>query len=81
MCFPRKACLGRYNGTKAEWQTAYRAARMAAQRGSQPDPRLAGLSWKASLIVFNERNAIDTLTIGGPAKLASKRLIEELLTE
>lgn len=82
MCFPRRACLGRYNGTKAMWRAAYRAARLAAQRGGgKPDPRLTGLPWKASLIVCYERDAIDHLTIGAPAKLASTRLIEELLAE
>lgn len=51
MCFARKAGLGHYNGTRAEWCAAYRAARIGERDGLEPDPATSGLVWKAGLIV------------------------------
>lgn len=81
MCFPRKATLGRYAGTRSEWRLAYRNARIAARCGDEADCKLAGLAWKATLIVFNERDGVDDLTISAPVKLDNKRLIDEILAE
>ena len=81
MCFVRKAGLGRYSGTRAQWRSAYRSARCSMRRGDEADCTLTGLAWKATLVVFNERDGLDNLTIPAAAKLAAKHIIDEILAE
>ena len=81
MCFVRKSGLGRYSGTRSQWRSVYRSARCSKKRGDEADYTLTGLAWKATLVVFNERNGVDNITIPAVAKLAAKRIINELLAE
>lgn len=81
MCFARKASLGQYKGTRADWHSAYRAARIAKRKGLEPDPATSGLVWKAGLIVAYERSEyIDQLTHPLAARLEAKQIIDEILT-
>jgi hypothetical protein len=82
MCFPRKAGLGRYNGTREQWQAAYQHARIRLRQGLEPDAKYSGIEWKAQLIVAHDRSdVIDPLTIDVQARLFSQRLIAELILE
>ena len=81
MCFARNPSLGRYSGTRAQWMAAYRSARCSIRRGDKADCTLTGLSWKATLIVYNERNGVDNLTTPAVARLAAKHIIDEILSE
>lgn len=81
MCFSRKASLGEYRQSRSDWVVSYRAARVSARRGGAPNYRLQGVEWKAVLVVYNERNCIDSLTISARAKLVSKRIIDEIVAE
>lgn len=80
MCFARKSWLGHFNATRREWREAYRAARVNAGLGKEPDPTNSGVGWKAELIVFG-RGQIDPLTISGTARLYAERAINEILNE
>lgn len=80
MCFPRKASLGRYSGTRAQWRRAYRNARLAAANGLPPDPANSGLIWKAGLIVAYDRPAVDPLACPVGSRLAAYRMINEILS-
>lgn len=78
MCFPRKASLGHYSGTRAEWVTAYRAARMDERAGTKPDPKHKGLRWKAALIVaFERQEHADPLA----ESLSSRKLASDIIDE
>jgi hypothetical protein len=82
MCFARKPGLGHYQGSREEWRKVYRAARVAARIGSDPDRKLNGIAWKAELIVSYERDDHnDYLTIPVGARLEAKRLIDEIINE
>lgn len=82
MCFPRKASLGGYKGTRDEWAAAYRSARAKARSGGEPDPATDGIVWKAALIVAFERHDYnDPLTYSICTRLATKRLIDEITSE
>ncbi len=82
MCFPRKASLGRYNGSRVEWASAYRSARVKARNGGEPDPETDGIVWKAALIVaFERHDHNDCLTYSIGTRLATKRLIDEITSE
>lgn len=81
MCFVRKPGLGRYSGTRNQWRSAYRSARCSMRRGDEVDCTLTGLDWKAMLVVFNERDRLDSLTIPAVTKLAAKHVIDEILSE
>lgn len=81
MSFARKPGLGRYNGTRTQWRSVYRSARCSKRRGDKADYTLTGLAWKATLVVYNERNGVDNLTIPAVAKLAAKHIIDEILSE
>lgn len=48
------------------------------RNGGTPDHRLAGIRWKACLIV-SERSTIDPLVIKPSSQLICKYLIDELL--
>lgn len=80
MCFARKSGLGHFNATRKEWLEAYRAARINAGLGRDPDPANSGVAWKAELIV-SERGHIDPLAISGTARLDAERVIHEILSE
>jgi hypothetical protein len=77
----RKAGLGYYNATRAEWKSAYRHARERYQRGLHPDPKTKGIIWKAQLIVSYERNAIDPLDFTPEENRSTRKLIDEILKE
>lgn len=80
MCFPRKAGLGRYNATRAQWAKAYRHARVRQRRGEAPDAATCGIDWKAALIVAYERDEhADPLNTPLEGRLASKRLIDDIV--
>lgn len=81
MCFPRKASLGRYTGTRTQWRRAYRDARLAAANGLPPDPANSGLNWKAGLIVAYDRPALDPLACPVHGRLAAHRFMSEIITE
>lgn len=80
MCFARKSWLGQFNATRKEWREAYRAARVNARSGKEPDPTNSGVVWKAELIV-SERDQIDPLTMSGASRLAAEQVINEILSE
>jgi hypothetical protein len=80
VCFQRKPSLGRYNGSRACWQRAYRAARVAAKDGGNPKPAHSGIQWKAELIVAYERDdAVDPLACPVANRLEAQRLIDQIL--
>jgi len=79
MCFPRKPSLGRYHGSRLQWQQAYREARIAAAQGIPPDPARSGIVWKAQLIVAYDRPRLDDLALPVQGRLAAQRLINEVL--
>lgn len=80
MCFPRKASLGHYDANRVEWETAYRAARIAEKSGIEPDPKSCGVVWKAGLIVAYERDSSgDYLTHSIESRLASKQVIDKII--
>jgi hypothetical protein len=80
MCFPRKPSLGRYNASRADWAAAYRAARVLEKNGQVPDSSFSGVRWKACLIVaFERHDHVDPLVTPIKARLASKRLIDDIL--
>lgn len=81
MCFPRRPGLGCYNASRSEWILAYWLARMARQKGEEPDPKQAGINWKACLIVNYERDTPDRLSGSAINRLAVKRLIDEICRE
>lgn len=79
MCFPRKPSLGRYNGSRAEWRKAYRAARIGARRGKEPNPKHSGLQWKAELVVANERSEwVDPLVCPVAGRLEAQRIFNNI---
>lgn len=80
--FARQGGLGHYNGTREEWQAAWRRARVRHRQGLEPDPKDKGLEWKASLIV-ERRNAEygDPLNISLAGRLVAKQVIDEILAE
>jgi hypothetical protein len=81
MCFARKPGLGHYSGSRVEWKRAYRAARIAKRDGIEPDPATSGIIWKAGLIVAYERaDHNDPLTCPLAARLASKHIIDEIIS-
>lgn len=80
MCFPRKTSLGRYSGTKAQWRSAYRAARIANAQGIPPNPVNSGIEWKAQLIVAYERPSLDPLACSVLGRLAAYRIIDEIVS-
>lgn len=81
MCFPRKASLGRYNANRTQWKRAYREARCKIGDGCSPNHLLSGIEWKAQLIVADERERIDPLTIPVLNRLAAQKIIEEILSQ
>lgn len=82
MCFPRKPGLGHYAGTKAQWRTAYRAARVAQREGREPDPKTKGLTWKASLVVAFERGEwVDPLAMPLRYRALAWQVVNEILAE
>tara|TARA_R110000851_G_C13075730_1_gene565286 strand:+ start:1322 stop:1573 length:252 start_codon:yes stop_codon:yes gene_type:complete len=82
MCFPRKQGLGRYNANRREWQKAYRAARVNAAFGAEPDPMTMGVTWKAQLIVCYERSGHrDKLSCTVHQRLAMIKVTNDLLKE
>ena len=81
MCFPRKLSLGQYSGSRFDWQKAYRAARISARNGREPNPKHSGIQWKADLIVAHERGeSADPLACPVAGRLAAQRIINELLS-
>lgn len=70
MCFARKASLGHYNGTRAEWRAAYRAARIAEREGLEP-----GL-----IVAYDRAEYNDQLTRPLSSRLEAKRIIDEILS-
>ena len=80
MCFARKPWLGRYNGSKSDWKSAYRLARINFRENCPPNPKLEGLRWKAALVVRGREN-IDPLMIPPGCILMAKNIIDELLAE
>ncbi len=78
----RRASLGRYNANRAEWNATYRLARTNARAGREPNSTIGGILWKAALIVAFERHAHnDPMTYSMVERLASKRLIDEIVNE
>lgn len=81
MALARKAYLGRYNASKANWINAFRAARCLMRAGGSPDPALSGIEWKAQRIVAYERASVDPLTIPMENRLIAHKLICEILLD
>ena len=81
MAFQRKSSLGHYTGSRNEWLSAYRTARSLYQAGLDPEYDCTGLKWKAQLIVFNERDQQDPLSVPMAGRLIAKRIIDEILAE
>lgn len=81
MCFPRKPALGHYNATRSEWLAAYRNARIVESRGARAPTNVGGVAWKAHLIVAFDRKTPDELEMPVTSRLATNRLIDEILAE
>lgn len=80
MCFARKPWLGHYNGSKSDWESAYRSERINFRENRPLNPKLDGLRWKAALVV-RERENIDPLMITPGCILMAEKIIDELLAE
>lgn len=70
------------NTAREKWRKAYRKARIRHKKGMPPDVTKTGISWQAQLIVaFGRAHYRDFLTIPVMNRLATKRIIDELIAE
>lgn len=76
----RKPGLGTYTGTRKEWESAWRCARIHKREGHTHDPRDSGLKWKARLIVHYERTDVcDPLAVDVRARIWALQCVEGIL--
>lgn len=78
----RKPGLGKYNGNKEEWKTAYRKARINFSNRRKPQPNSSDLLlWKAKLIVNFDLNSLDSLELPVKVRLETKKIVDQILNE
>lgn len=70
------------NTAREKWRKAYRKARIRHKSGLPPDVTKTGIPWQAQRIVaYGRANYRDFLTTPVMNRLATKRIIDELIAE